>query len=108
MIWNRTHSDAPSRTMPPPADHPCLQLTILPQLFYVVQKRSVDQDVLGLLQAAGRSGFFSVTRTSEEVSIVGEATEDMPADEAKWRCIKIAGPMEFGRAICSCAIVFAS
>jgi len=45
-------------------------------------------------------GFFSVTRTPEEISIVGEITnsplvQSLSGGVGDWRCIKIAGPMEF-------------
>lgn len=42
--------------------------------------------------------FLSITRTAEEISIVGEATAILAVDvdDSKWRCINIAGPMEFG------------
>lgn len=44
--------------------------------------------------AEGR--FISLTRTNEEVSIVLECANAEETDAA-WRCIKIAGPMDFGR-----------
>ena len=82
--------------MPPPADHPSLHLTLLPKPFYVIQSRDVEEDILQRMRVAGSSGFFSVTRTADEVSLVGEATVETPAEEANWRCIKVAGPMDFG------------
>ncbi|KAJ3567341.1 hypothetical protein NP233_g6430 [Leucocoprinus birnbaumii] len=47
--------------------------------------------------ASGRGKFFSVTRTKEEVSVVGEAYRGMPKkyeEQCTWKCIKIRGPME--------------
>jgi len=81
--------------MPPPADHPCLQLELLPQPFYVKQLQigePIPVEFLSELnlQKTGGHGLFSITRTREEISIVGEASGD-----GDWRCIKIAGPMEF-------------
>jgi hypothetical protein len=82
--------------MPPPIIHPCLHLEILPETFYVKQyppAGEVPPEVLSELNVTkARSGIFSVTRTAEEISVVGEAH----GDAGDWRCIKIAGPMEFG------------
>ncbi|KAF7347566.1 ACT-7 domain-containing protein [Mycena venus] len=42
--------------------------------------------------------FFSITRTNEELSVVGQYREAMPEgykELAGWRAFKIAGPMEF-------------
>jgi len=57
----------------------------------------LPETVLSLLNGPG---FFSITRTPEEVSIVGEVTDDpriLSLSEGVniWRCMKIAGPMEF-------------
>jgi len=82
--------------MPPPIDHPCLHLKVLPQTFFVKQyspPAGVPPEALNELHVAkARTGIFSVTRTAEEISVVGEAQED----RGDWKCIKIAGPMEFG------------
>jgi len=46
---------------------------------------------------SGKGSFFSVTRTTEEVSMVGEAYTLMPSsyrEQSTWSCIKIQGPME--------------
>ena len=77
-------------------DHPCLRLTLLPTPFYVRQVKEVPPEFLQKLTVPGDSTeVLSVTRTTEEISIVGQCTSaDDP--EAKWRCIRIAGPMEFG------------
>ena len=45
-----------------------------------------------------RSGFFAVTRTDEELSIVapaGVAVPDARSDPG-WACLKVAGPLDFG------------
>ncbi|KAF9245832.1 ACT domain-containing protein [Melanogaster broomeanus] len=81
--------------MPPPIIHPCLHLEVLPETFYVKQYSpagEVPPDALSELNVTkARSGIFSVTRTADEISVVGEAH----GDGGDWRCIKIAGPMEF-------------
>jgi hypothetical protein len=44
-----------------------------------------------------RSGFVSITRTDDELSVVC-AEENVPADvraERGWRCLKVAGPFSF-------------
>ncbi|KAF8078938.1 ACT domain-containing protein [Lyophyllum atratum] len=50
-----------------------------------------------LEELAGTSAFFSVTRTNEEISIVGKFHEGIPEnikELSTWTCIKIMGPME--------------
>jgi hypothetical protein len=79
--------------MPPPSTHSCLDLTLYPELYFVSQVKEITAD---LFKSFSTGRFFSVTRTSDEISIVGEAGDDMPVEEAKWRCIRIAGPMDFG------------
>ena len=73
-------------------DHPSLRLSLLPSTFFVLQTKSIPADILTAL-AADSAGFLSVTRTAEEWSVVGECVDGR---EGTWRCIKIAGPMEFG------------
>ncbi|KAG1754929.1 ACT domain-containing protein [Suillus paluster] len=82
--------------MPPPLNHPCLELELLDQTFFVKQL-PVDAGVpvaivSGLNAAQDNPSIFSITRTREEISIVGEAI----GEDGEWKCIKIAGPMEFG------------
>ena len=84
--------------MPPPSDNPAFALTLLPRPFKVVQRSlsdGLDVADLALLRGDGRGRFASVTRTDEEISVVYECEAD--ENDAKWRCIKIAGPMDFGR-----------
>ncbi|KAF9041783.1 hypothetical protein BDZ89DRAFT_1060141 [Hymenopellis radicata] len=72
--------------MPPPSDHPCLHLSLLEKKFFVVKTEKLDAAV------------FSITRTPEEISVAGEVYEGMSKtfeENSGWRCIKIAGPMEF-------------
>ena len=89
--------------MPPPSDHPSLHLAVLPNDFFVVQLKynEIDGDVL--INLTGQSErFFSLTRTAEEVSVVGEIHKDLSNiyhDNSGWSCIRIAGPMEFSEAI---------
>ncbi|KAK0233599.1 hypothetical protein IW262DRAFT_1452125 [Armillaria fumosa] len=69
--------------MPPPLDHPSLHLSVLPNDFFVLQPPE---------------RFFPLTRTVEEVSVVGEVHKDLSKryhDNSGWRRIRIAGPMEF-------------
>ena len=77
-----------------PFEHPCLRLSLLAAPFFVRKMEAVTPDLLQQLSAT--SEVFSITRTPEEVSVVGQcASDDDP--EAKWKCFKIAGPMEFGK-----------
>ncbi|KAF6766730.1 ACT domain-containing protein [Ephemerocybe angulata] len=57
--------------MHPPSRSPSLNLIVLKQPFFVIQIE-----------------FFSITRTDEEVSVVGEIHEELLGP-----CIKIKGPM---------------
>lgn len=86
--------------MPPPSDHPAFNLKVLPKIFFVKQLPSSDVLSTQVLEALNSSqGFFSITRTSEEISIVGELDESNPLNisDGDWRCIQIAGPMDFGQ-----------
>ncbi len=70
-----------------------LTLSILPDTFAVCQL----EPNAALPAWATRGSFFSLTRTSEELSIVC-LQEDVPADvlaEKAWRSLKIEGPMDF-------------
>jgi len=86
--------------MPPPFEHKAFYLALLPNIYFVKQlpiSSKLQEDVLSLLNGPG---FFSITRTSEEISIVGEVTDNphvqsLTERDGEWRCIKIAGPMEF-------------
>jgi hypothetical protein len=82
--------------MPPPSDHDALQLAVLEKPFFVRQVKKISPEVLDELRPASSGAFYSVTRTAEEISIVGEAAEGAPAAEAKWRCVRVKGPMDFG------------
>ncbi|KAE9398495.1 hypothetical protein BT96DRAFT_920820 [Gymnopus androsaceus JB14] len=85
--------------MPPPIDHPCLHLHVLPGSFFVAKlqpSEPVPQPIIDSL--ANDTGFLSLTRTPEETSIVGQWHDGIPASfkpDAVWRCIKLQGPMEF-------------
>ncbi len=74
---------------------------IRPDVFAVQQipiNESIPNHVLERLGESGGQNFVSVTRTNEEISIVYNATHAPIVDQslAKWRCIKIRGPMDFG------------
>ena len=75
-------------------EHPCLRLSVLPGIFYVRQVKEVPADILRRIAEEPQT-LLSITRTSEEISIVGQCTAEEEA-EGEWRCIKIAGPMPFG------------
>ena len=82
--------------MSPPTNHPCLHLDVLGQTFSVKKYAPADEipsDALRELSGPKAApGIISITRTAEEISIVCEAEKE----EGEWKCIKIAGPMEFG------------
>ncbi|KAJ3555655.1 hypothetical protein NM688_g2455 [Phlebia brevispora] len=104
--------------MPPPSpsDHPAFRLTLLPRIFRVEQYKTTEKIPSHFLElltggtsaqsqgsSARRAPFVSVTRTDEEVSIVyevefggGGSTSNEIEATSTWRCIKIAGPMDFG------------
>jgi len=71
---------------------------VQPQPFFVIKFRydeGIPPWVLEELASAG--SFFSVTRTNEEISIVGESRQGIPENVKQfstWTCIKIMGPME--------------
>ena len=86
--------------MPPPSAHPSLYLHVLDPLYFVTQLQpnaTIPASFIGALSSnSGR--FLSITRTTDEISIVGEVNDILPvnAEDSKWRCIRIAGPMDFG------------
>lgn len=73
---------------------PTLRLTILPQTL-VVGRLDVSAPAPAVPEG---NGFYSLTRTAEEWSIVAEA-EALPAGarcEPGWRAFKVEGPLDFG------------
>ncbi|KAH7925176.1 hypothetical protein BV22DRAFT_1195339 [Leucogyrophana mollusca] len=85
--------------MPPPINHPCLNLELLAGTYFVKQfpaHEGIPTETLQRLSVVRATstgpGLFSVTRTADEISVVGDA----PGDDGEWKCIKIAGPMDFG------------
>lgn len=85
--------------MPPPSSSAALHLQVLPEPFFVVQLGQNEEMAPCILKdlTSGKGGFFAVTRTKEEVSIVGEGYKWMPKkyeEQCVWHCIKIRGPME--------------
>ena len=97
--------------MPPPFEHEAFHLALLPNIYFVKQfptSPHLPEDVLSLLNGPG---FVSITRAPGEISIVGEITDDpviqtLSGGDGDWRCIKIAGPMEFGNSPPTFAIRF--
>ncbi len=86
--------------MPPPSDHPAFQLSLLLRPFKVEQfkpEQPIPHKYIELLANGNAGRFVSVTRTDEETSVVVECLDE--DTEATWRCIKIAGPMDFGSLI---------
>ncbi|KAJ7170163.1 ACT domain-containing protein [Mycena filopes] len=87
--------------MAPPIDHPCLHLHVLPGTFFVrkLEPSTLNETFKSLLETDDGHSFLSLTRTNEELSVVGEYTEQRTPEEYKefstWRAIKIAGPMNF-------------
>ena len=62
--------------MSPPFEHKAFHLALLPNVYFVKQlpgSSKLPETVLSLLNDPG---FFSITRTSEEISIVGEITDN--------------------------------
>jgi len=77
-------------------DHPSLRLEVLPGIFFIAkQEAGQDVPVKDLMADSGK--FISITRTTEEISIVGEWHEGMPDSyDHTWKCIKMRGPLDFG------------
>ncbi|KAG8965752.1 hypothetical protein FRC03_000202 [Tulasnella sp. 419] len=88
--------------MPPSSDSHTLNLHIVPRKFFVTQLAPSDPippSILERLVTGDHSCFISITRTSEEISIVldGEIDSDWTnLKVTEWRCIKVEGPMDFG------------
>jgi len=82
--------------MPPPSNDRALDLQLLPRLYSVTQLRPDEEIPDPIIERLKRNDgrFISVTRTTDEISVVAEAEEEQEA--AEWRCIKINGPMDFG------------
>jgi hypothetical protein len=88
--------------MSPPKDHPALTLSVL-EGHYLVQQLNRNSSELssilkGVTQETFQGGLLSITRTDEELSIVRRAdSQTETAGEQLWKCIKVKGPMEFGK-----------
>jgi len=85
--------------MPPATSSTALHLQVLPEPFFVIQLGQGEELAPCLIKelTSGKGGFFAVTRTNEEVSIVGEAYKWMPKnyeEQCAWKCIRVRGPME--------------
>jgi len=70
-----------------------LNLSILPDMYAVCQMPSKTP----IPMWATASSFYSVTQTSDEISIVCESKEVPTSVKAKqnWRMIKVEGPLDF-------------
>ena len=98
--------------MPPPSSSPSLHLKLLPKTFYLYQIPSDATYSSGLFDHLVNSThsirvgarFVSITRTPDEISIVGDDLLDYelsrhgvridPSKKSDWRCIAVKGPME--------------
>ena len=71
-----------------------LELSVLPQRFAVCRLDSDDV----IPDCPAECGFWSVTRTDEELSVVlPEASVPSNWKAATgWRCLKVRGPLDFG------------
>ncbi|MCP4143596.1 MAG: ACT domain-containing protein [Chloroflexi bacterium] len=71
-----------------------LKLTILDGE-YTIHRFLPEQDIPSSIL---KSGFLSITRTDDELSILCDA--NIPVDSEKnedgWACIKVLGPLDFG------------
>ncbi|KAF7303197.1 ACT-7 domain-containing protein [Mycena kentingensis (nom. inval.)] len=86
--------------MAPPSDHPCLHIKCLDGAFFVAKLQPSELGSLFESVQAKDDGesFLSITRTDDELSVVGKLQEGTPArfrQFATWKAFKIAGPMEF-------------
>ena len=61
-------------------EHPCLRLSVLPGIFYVRQVKEVPADILRRIAEEPQT-LLSITRTSEEISIVGQCTAEEEASD---------------------------
>lgn len=70
-----------------------LSLALLPDLLAVCR---LDPD--SPLPAATRAGFWSVTRTADEISVILPEDQVQPGwkVEPGWRAFHVAGPLDFG------------
>jgi len=82
--------------MPPPSNDPSLNLEIQSHPFFVI-RIEVEQGVpQWALERLDSGGFLSITRTSQEISIVGGSYPGIPdalTGLLTWTCIKILGPL---------------
>jgi hypothetical protein len=71
-----------------------LTLTVLPGTYAVC--RLAPEDSLPGWATSG--GFFSITRTSDELSVVCEqgGVPEGVTCEGDWRCLQVRGPLDFG------------
>ncbi|KAF9778121.1 hypothetical protein BJ322DRAFT_1014891 [Thelephora terrestris] len=90
--------------MPPPSNHEAFHLSLLPNIYFVKELPAFTERRLSdtTLSLPNGQAFFSITRTPEECSVVGEMTDDPHFQSLSegfrlWRCTKIAGPLEFGK-----------
>lgn len=88
--------------MPPVLDHPALNLIAFDDSFIVYKlsaREGIPANILTIItQSAGSEDLVSITRTSEEISIVCNAAKLANAGPniSRWKCVKFKGPLDFG------------
>lgn len=84
--------------MPPPSASPALHLKLLEETFAVFQlpiDAPIPSYVLEHLTSSASGKFMSVTRTSDEISIVCNYSVLGPETaREEWKCIQVVGPMD--------------
>lgn len=93
--------------MPPSSSNAALHIHLRPQYFHLLQLepgKPLPQSVLDALATpSDGSGFLSVTRTKEEISIVSDheiiVEGGRKQDGKLWRCFQLQGPMDLGMPI---------
>ena len=86
--------------MPPPSDHPSLHIKAADGLYFVTKLSPESPIPQVFLEALGKDSgrFLSITRTTEEISIVGEVQDKFPVPEedSSWKAFRLQGPFPFG------------
>ncbi|KAL5534094.1 hypothetical protein ACEPAG_555 [Sanghuangporus baumii] len=91
-------------------NHPALNLILFDESFIVYKipvREEIPADILTILtEKVGSEELVSITCTSEEISIVCNATKvpDVSAHTPHWKCIKFKGPLDFGLTGILCSV----
>ncbi|KAF7968124.1 hypothetical protein HWV62_20114 [Athelia sp. TMB] len=85
--------------MPPPSDHPSLHIKAADGLYFVTKLSPGSPIPQVFLEALGQDSgrFLSITRTAEEISIVGEVQDKfpIPEEDSSWKAFRLQGPFPF-------------